>query len=237
IAQQPGVSARWRAHVIASPFGTIHASMFSMPHPIGTAIPHPPLYALANFDPNDLASPIGSQTLGDGSAPLQFPSVNRKAKHDALMPRRRKPLPPIQVLPSVEAQAPLDFVVGDRDNFEARVEPLSQLEAAPTSTPEPDLPYVDLPPADITKAAPAPAEGGNSAQLYFGVDPLSSLREAIAPWEPGEAPVAVPDAAGDFDIKESALNAPSEATKSGESVANKGEVTGADKRPLSPAER
>jgi spore germination cell wall hydrolase CwlJ-like protein len=238
IAQQPGVSARWRAHVIASPFGTIHASMFSMPHPIGTAIPHPPLYALANFDPNDLAGSIGSQTLGDGSAPLQFPSVNRKAKHDALMPRKRKPLPPIKVLPPVDAQAPADFIVGDRDNFEARIEPLPQVEAAPAPATEPDLPYTDLPPADIAKAAPTPGEGGNSAQLYFGVDPLSSLREAIAPWEPGEAPVVMmPAAPGEFDIKESALSTPSEATKSGESVANKGEVTGVDKRPLSPAER
>src|SRR6185312_9948955 len=155
IAQQPGVSARWRAHMVASPFGTIHASMFSMPRPIGTAIPHPPLYALANYDPNEITGSIGSQILGDGSAPLQFPSVNRKAKRDALMPRERKPLPPIKVLPPVEAQAPAGFIVGDRDNFEARIEPLPQVEAKPTPGAEPDLPYADLPPTDIAKAAPA----------------------------------------------------------------------------------
>ena len=36
LAQQPAVAARWREHLIASPFGTIHAATFSMPRPIGT---------------------------------------------------------------------------------------------------------------------------------------------------------------------------------------------------------
>ena len=72
LAHQPGVAQRWRDHLIASPFGTIHAATFSMPRPIGTGIPHPPLYALANFDPLDLTGAIGAEPLGDGSAPLQF---------------------------------------------------------------------------------------------------------------------------------------------------------------------
>ena len=54
LVRQPGVAARAYEHIIASPFGTIHAATFSMPSPIGTAIPHPPLYALANFDPNEI---------------------------------------------------------------------------------------------------------------------------------------------------------------------------------------
>ena len=54
LASQPGVAARARAYLIASPFGTIHAATFSMPQPLGTAIPHAPLYALANFDPTDI---------------------------------------------------------------------------------------------------------------------------------------------------------------------------------------
>ena len=29
LAQQPAVAARWRDHLIASPFGTIHAATFS----------------------------------------------------------------------------------------------------------------------------------------------------------------------------------------------------------------
>ena len=77
LARQPAVAKRWQQHLIASPFGTIHAAMFSLPRPVGTAIPHPPIYALANFDPMDITGSIGKQPLGDPTAPLQFPKANR----------------------------------------------------------------------------------------------------------------------------------------------------------------
>ena len=73
LAGQPAVAERARARLIASPFGTIHAAMFSMPRPVGTAIP-PPLYALANFDPSDITASIGAEPLGDPTAPLRFPA-------------------------------------------------------------------------------------------------------------------------------------------------------------------
>lgn len=95
LVRQPGVAARAYRHVIASPFGTIHAATFSMPRPLGTAIPHPPLYALANFDPNDVTSSIASQFLGDPTAQLQFPAVNRRNKRDSALARSRQPLPPL----------------------------------------------------------------------------------------------------------------------------------------------
>ena len=38
LARQPGVSERWRDHLIASPFGTIHAATFSFSRPIGTTV-------------------------------------------------------------------------------------------------------------------------------------------------------------------------------------------------------
>ena len=85
LARQSGVAKRWQQHLIASPFGTIHAAMFSLPSPVGTTIPHPPIYALANFDPADITGSIGKQPLGDGTAPLQFPKANRKAKRDSLI--------------------------------------------------------------------------------------------------------------------------------------------------------
>ena len=94
LARQPAVTERARANLIASPFGTIHAAMFSMPRPVGTTIPHPPVYALANYDPADITGSIGSQWLGDNSAPIQFPTVNRKSKRDSLTARARTPMPP-----------------------------------------------------------------------------------------------------------------------------------------------
>jgi len=241
LVRHSGAAKRWQQHLIASPFGTIHAAMFSLPSPVGTTIPHPPIYALANFDPMDITGSIGKQPLGDATAPLQFPKANRHAKRDSLIARPREPMPPLPAIepaPETEANTSLK-----KDDVSARFDPYSQYEfvTAPdqkTSTPDVDLPYADIPPANLTPAAPHPATGKAATQLYFGIDSMAGGREAIAPWAPGEAPVVLASH-GDPDIKESALapTLPDGESKGGESIANKGEVTGIDQRPRSPAER
>jgi hypothetical protein len=236
LARQPAV-ARWQQHLIASPFGTIHVAMFTLPRPVGTAIPHPPIYALANFDPLDITASIGRQRLGDPTTPLQFPKANRRAKGDSLVERPRQPIPP---LPSVSAIPSEAETAQKKDEADGRFEPYAKYEfVVPddrSSTPDVDLPYLDLPPADLTPVAP-PKASKDAAQLYFGIDPMAAGREAIAPWAPGEAPVVLASR-GDPDIKQSALgSSPENADNAGESVANKGEVTGIDQRPRSPAER
>lgn len=242
LAHQPGVAERAREHLIASPFGTIHAATFSLPRPIGTGIPHPPLYALANFDPSDVTGAIGAQPLGDGTAPLAFPSANRKAKRDSLLSRPREPMPPLPPLVSLDPQpeAPSEPAL---NKSEGRFDPYLQYEFATAPdesapTPDVELPYADIPPANLTPTAP---KGGakDSASLYFGVDHLAGGREAIAPWAPGEAPVVMASrTAVDPDIKQTAL-IPSKSgdINAGESIATKGEVTGVNQRPHSPAER
>ena len=236
LARQPGVVERAREHLIASPFGTIHAAMFSLPRPIGTAIPHPPLYALANFDPNDITGSIGSQWLGDTRGPLQFPTVNRQHKGNSLVVRKRAPLPP---LPPLLKIAPMTAEEADatlkKDLPEGRFDPYSDYEfpgVPDTAAANVDIPYRDLPPKSLAALAPADA-AKDSSRVFFGVDPLTPLREQIAPWAPGQAPVV----AGDPDIKQSALTDSGKADTAGESVAGKGEVTGVDARPKSPAER
>ena len=217
LVHQSGVAQRWREHLIASPFGTIHVAMFSMPRPLGTRIPHPPLYALANFDPLDLTAAIGAQQLGDGSTPLQFPAVNRRDKRDALVPRRRAPLPP---LPPVLAIAPLpeSEVAATLHKDDDRFDPYSQYNFPPptadaSTTFDIDLPYPDLPPSH-----PSGLDAGEeSARVFFGSVPLAPS-ERLAPWAPGKAPVVAHGSEG-------------------ESIAAKGVVTGEDARPRSPAER
>ena len=220
LVHQPGVAQRWREHLIASPFGTIHAAMFSMPRPLGTSIPHPPLYALANFDPLDLTASIGAQALGDGSAPLQFPAVNRRGKHDALMPRKRAPLPPlppalaIAPAPDMQAEAALHK---DDDRFAAYSD--YEFPAPDTSTTfDVDLPYRDLPPLHLTGRDESAPVKQDSARVFFGAAPLAPSEE-LSPWAPGEAPVLAHR--GD----------------EGQSIAAKGVVTGEDARPNSPAQR
>jgi hypothetical protein len=245
LARQPAVAARARAHLIASPFGTIHAAMFSLPRPVGTAIPEPPLYALANFDPTDITGSIGAQPLGDGSAPLQFPKVNRKAKRDSGLSRAREPLPPLPPLLAINPVPEPEPDIALKKDSDGRFDPyskyeFSELSPAGAATPDVDLPYVDLPPAHLIGVAPQHGKGKDSALIFFGVNPIAPERETIAPYAPGQAPVVLASrAAGDPDIKQSALGAPELGGdgKAGESVARKGEVTGIDQRPRSPAER
>ena len=242
LVRQPGVAKRWQQHLIASPFGTIHAAMFSLPRPVGTAIPHPPIYALANFDPADITGSIGKQPLGDETAPLQFPKTNRKTKGDSLVARQREPMPPLPPVLAIEPAPEAGADTALKKEGAGRFDPYSQYEfvTAPdekTATPNVDLPYADIPPANLTPTAPQNAAGQSAAQLYFVIDSMAGSREPIAPWAPGEAPVVLASH-GDPDIKQSALvPSPDGDAKGGESVASKGEVTGDDQRPRSPAER
>jgi spore germination cell wall hydrolase CwlJ-like protein len=243
LASQPGVAARARAYLIASPFGTIHAATFSMPQPLGTAIPHAPIYALANFDPSDITGSIGRQLLGDPNGPLQFPTVNRKDKRDSLISRARDPMPPlppslaIAPVPQAEIEAPLK-----QDKIESRFDPYTEYEfgAIPDEPVQASSPAPLPEPERVTPAgAPAASDAvppKESARLFFGANPLAGGAQQITPWSAGEAPVVKN---GDPDLKMAALT-PADKTddgKGGESIANKGVVTGEDQRPKSPAER
>jgi spore germination cell wall hydrolase CwlJ-like protein len=237
LVRQPGVAARAQRHVIASPFGTIHAATFSLPSPIGTAIPHPPLYALANFDPTDITGSIASQFLGDPNAPLQFPAINRKSKRDSLLARPREPLPPLppllssEPLPQAQADAPRADAPLKSEEANSRFDPYSEYEFA--TAPDEQLTSPDMHPSSADNS-PGRRDG---SQIYFGANLLAAVRERITPWAPGEAPVVM--ASVDPDIKQSVLapTQPRGDDKAGEMIASKGEVTGVDQRPKSPAER
>ncbi|HEY1310905.1 MAG TPA: cell wall hydrolase [Pseudolabrys sp.] len=235
LVRQPGVAMRAREHLIASPFGTIHAAMFSLPRPIGTGIPHPPIYALANFDPTEITGSIASQYLGDPNSPLQFPTVNRRTKRDSLLARSREPLPPMPPLVTVDPVVQADADAPAK-NAEAggRFEPYSEYEFASVSDEQMASP--DLPSSGDASGHRTVKDG---TRVYFGTDPLAA-EQPLTPWAPGEAPVVLASReSSDPDIKQSALAAPGQNGEgnAGETIASKGEVTGVDARPKSPAER
>jgi spore germination cell wall hydrolase CwlJ-like protein len=122
IARQPAVSERWRQHLIASPFGTIHAATFSFPRPVGTAMPEPLSFRLANFDPRalDLAG-INADTERSGRTEPQidYPVVNRRLKGDRLSP--------------VKPSEPLRESLPQLQPIEAKPEPPPTPESPPTS--------------------------------------------------------------------------------------------------------
>src|ERR1043165_4318861 len=92
MAQQPAVAARWREHLIASPFGTIHAAMFSLPRPVGTSIPEPPLVRLASLSTaSDVVGSIGSAYSAQVQDAIVFPTINRATKSDRWSGTRSRP--------------------------------------------------------------------------------------------------------------------------------------------------
>jgi len=105
IARQPDVSQRARAHMMASPFGTIHAATFSFPQPVGTMIPEPPAYRFASI--GSAESETTGALGGDlSSTPLNrqrldFPAVTRRLKGDLLVSRPREDETPPAEAPAI----------------------------------------------------------------------------------------------------------------------------------------
>ncbi|MBV9262568.1 MAG: cell wall hydrolase [Pseudolabrys sp.] len=236
LARRPEVAERWRKHVIASPFGTIHAAMFSMPRPLGMSTA-PPLYVLASVDPNEVTSAIGRNPfLENINSPVQFPSVNRKRKADALVKRPREPLPQLstpETIPAPVAKSEDRIAPGQpaETNFDEHNE---YIAVAPA---ESDVLDSELPPHDLPIAA---ATENPETRLYFDVGVMKVSREEISPWKRGEEPIVVlPPVPHDPEVKLSALTTPDLPLEDshGETIAPKGVVTGEGQRPMSPAER
>ena len=226
IASQPGVSQRWRAYAYGPAHAMTNVARLDMPRPIGVAIPKPPLYVLASVNPNELVGALGRQLLGDPQAPIQFPSVNRSGKGDALATRPRQPMPgrtftPEELVPAIDTELPFSEIGVNK----------------------PLVAYNSTEPADAARPKTSRSKTHTDAiphaeaNVFFGTGPLSPLRGKIKPWGPGQAPKIVADP----DVKLAALAplsapAPDKDTP-GETIAPKGEVTGVDQRPMSPAER
>jgi spore germination cell wall hydrolase CwlJ-like protein len=114
------------------------------------------------------------------------------------------------------------------------------LELDPKIPSEETADLADLDPTEFTPNAPPSLEGLNAevktGRLYFGHDLFGTTLSGIRPWESGEIPVLeTPVITADPDFKQSPA-VPATAAP-GVTIAGKGEVTGEDKRPKSPAER
>ncbi|HEU5016463.1 MAG TPA: cell wall hydrolase [Pseudolabrys sp.] len=236
LAHQPGVAARAQKFALSLPLGAIHAATFSLPRPIGTSLPHPPIYALANFDPSDIATSIGAQMLGDASAPLQFPTVNRKDKRDFLARRRRTPLPPLPAMLAIQPMPETEIEIGLKpEGANGPIDAFGQyvFGAVPDRMSDKAASVASR----ASSTAPYRKDSRETARIFFGGEPLVSEEEEITPWAPGYAPMVSERGSG--DIKFASLDPQQlyDELAGGQSVANKGEVTGADQRPESPAVR
>jgi spore germination cell wall hydrolase CwlJ-like protein len=131
------------------------------------------------------------------------------------------------------------------------------LEMHPRIVEEAPIEVARLDPADLIPNAPPSLEGLNAEvkaeRLYFGNSPFSKAPGAIEPWAVGEEPILLmPRAPSDqkpFDAKSAppvasattpaapVQQASLPAPDLGITVASKGEVTGTEQKPQTPAER
>jgi hypothetical protein len=206
IAQRPQVAAHWHDHLIASPFGTIHAATFSLPRPLGTAMPDPEGFKLASFEGREPDPVIAESDPADVAdpAPMRFPTVDRLGKGDRLLPRppgeatergaaSPEPLPP-------DLAAAISGSSGAAKNLELEAAPpSSDIQASPSKSQEVDLSILD--------AAADPDPTRRTAEIYFDNAPATESLAIIEPWARGEEPTLIePHPRVDSDIKQAALN-------------------------------
>ncbi len=264
LAHQPGVAERWQQHIFSSSRRMLQVASFNLPRPMGTRTSETASYRLASLDSQgvDVTGSLGRDPLGPVLRPLQksdFPKVVRSSKGDRLPVSTPEVVAPVAA-PQPEQDQSNSNVRGAKT---AEVAPANatapldaELEAALNA---PRLPQYDsavslqnIPADHPLNAAPATADedgvasgpGLNrdgfsfqTATLFFGNSSLGISSGSLERWQPGEEPVIVIPGL-DPDMKMPAV-LPSESSvpSTGESVVSKGEVTGENQRPRTPAER
>ena len=262
IAPRAAASDFRQAQFIASPFGTIHAALIRFPRLAGTDLPDAAEFRLASFDPNesDVTGSIATRALIDprDETVLVFPEVNRAAKGDRLVPLER-PAPETSAKPqqgaanapteesgtfSLASAPPAPTDQPSRPDEQAAIP--DDADAAPavavaqpsTAATEPAAaPVQPVALADVGANADAALDDGDkpaiqTARLYFGIESMGGMG-TLQPWSPDAPALFDPSADSNADVAPSA----DRGTKSGETIAAKGEVTGAGHHPKSPAER
>jgi spore germination cell wall hydrolase CwlJ-like protein len=234
----PGGS--FRAHFLASPFGTIHAATFRFSQPVGTETPasvgpYPAAYAAA-------AAPPPSFFAGEGREGVE---IDRSRKGPRLAPRVRPDIeaPPahdVVATPPPPSAAPPAAAAGADDRA-----PADRGDTGDSGK-SPDDADPDPGPGARETAEPAKRQSGladgegattSAASIWFATTSLGGPPAPVSPW-PREAPVIglqeLPDEpeAATAALDEAAPAEPSD----GQTIAPKGEVTGEDRRPKSPAE-
>ena len=196
---------------------------------------------VAGSQPQQTPQPENTRDLTPG----RIKTVSFTRPHQDPQPTEKLPLPvaspmvdlpPAPDLTSPEAAEPLDS-------------PVTEAPAVPKSFALASLPpvQVELPPRPLEPVieqaeAADPVDDidpiARAARLYFGGAPVGKNIGLLERW-PGEEPVLLTQPAADPEIKRTALARPGGTPDAGagQTIAPKGEVTGPDQRPKSPAER
>jgi hypothetical protein len=218
-----------------------------MTRPLGTIAPIP-LHTFASFNAGDgdITGSIGGRNRFlaaiDPEPPRVYPTVNRSNKGDRLAPPAEAS--PAAARPEQSATEPDNETPGEGSLLEDRpppdialsleLHPLFQV-APPADDGQP--PIVGEAQPETTTADATPVFGEDPSRVFFGSAPLGGAAETIEPWAPGTQIALESPEANDPDLKRPVVGPVEAAPAAGETVAGKGEVTGAGRRPRTPAER
>jgi hypothetical protein len=253
-ARQPGVSQRWRDHLIASPFGTIHAATFSFSRPLGTAMPDPLGILQVNFEPHSPdMRPWRTDAPVMARPQSEYPTVNRRLKGDRMPLPQSAPgsgapesMPQLQPIdsPSSRSPSPPPPILLKRPKSAGQSHPAysdtatenEQVEVRET-TGEGERIDFDGPPrlsagegdrsdAEPVSLAPSPLDGEASAQQTQLYFSFAAIGPAggLEQWAPGAAPIPISALAAP-EIKDSSVEAPADAGPGGDTTAPKGDTS------------
>lgn len=263
LARQPGVAEHWQQFLFASSRRSLQVASFNLPRPIGTHVPETASVRLASLESQgiDVTGSLSENPLGQVLRPLQksdFPKVVRSGKGDRLPVRPLEPATtdaaqpqtapdqtqngpnetgPVVNAKTAEAIAPLD------DELEAALKAprLPQYDAAGSLQGLPQ--NHPLNPGTSATASADPSQSPametfsfQTSSQYFGNSAFGPSGDTLERWQPGQEPTIVLQN-NDPDMKLASLSLDTNDISEGESVAGKGQVTGENQRPRTPAER
>ena len=190
MARQTEVSQRARAHMLASPFGTIHAATFSFPQPVGTMIPDPPSYQLASIGAYD---PEITGALGRDLSGAPRPSHRPRARFPGGQPQAQGRPPGYRAARRRRRRR----LTASRDLTPGRVKTVS-FPRRPMSIPTWRLPESSQ--ADSRRRARATPRSGSGGSISARSSATTSA--PIQPWPADEEVVIEAPPAHDPDIKQ-----------------------------------
>ena len=180
-------------------------------------------------------------------APVAEQSPEHSKKGDRLVASQapEPPAPSVAGIAPPQSQQPADTPPIAEASPQLPAQPMADATQPAASAAGEAEPHSDTGFATVPDDADAIVR---TARLYFGIDPLGSFG-VIQPWMPGEAPQLDDQGAEvEPDFKSAALtpespgaakeaDAVDASASGGETIAPKGQVTGAGQHPMSPAER
>jgi hypothetical protein len=182
-SRQPTLAQLPHPHLLPSPFGTIEPATYSYGRqPIGTAMPAPPVFELASFEPNAAGAPawtIDRPLRAQRETSVDYPTVNRQRKSDRLL----------------AASVPLPAPASSEPGNLPQLQPIDAAPAEPSRTapPAPAAPSRAKPAQAPAIAAPAIA---TNVLMRQGADLPAAIPAAgdlDAPRPFADAPLAFAD--------------------------------------------